>query len=262
MPMKKQPTRWFLSRPLPAAKAHLFCFPYAGSGASAFAGWQAQLGADIKVQALEMPGHGQRFGGRPETDIRRLVGEIVDAITPLLDRPVFFFGHSLGAVLAFEVLRELRSFPIRHLFASGCRAPCHLPSPQMRDIVARSERPFIELVHGYGGLPEEIVQDRDLQAVFLPILKADFTMIADYVYDRRDPLQVPITLLTGDRDTHVPEHVLAAWQNETVHKVSRQRFKGGHFFIADAQVDVVRFVGAAIRRQLARDHRPSTAPLA
>jgi surfactin synthase thioesterase subunit len=106
------------------------------------------------------------------------------------------------------------------------------------------------------------VQDRNLQAVFLPILKADFTMIADYVYDRRDPLQVPITLLTGDRDTHVPEHVLAAWQNETVHEVSRQRFKGGHFFIADAQVDVVRFVGTAIRRQLARDHRPSTAPLA
>ncbi|WP_375414841.1 thioesterase II family protein [uncultured Bradyrhizobium sp.] len=247
---------------MPAAKADLFCFPYAGSGASAFAGWQTGLGADVKVHALEMPGHGQRFGGRPETDIRRLVREIVDAITPLLERPAFFFGHSMGAVVAFEVLRELRCLPGRHFFASGCRAPCHQPSPRIRDIAAQSERPFLELVQEYGGLPDEIVQDRDLQAVFLPILQADFTMIAHYVYDRRDPLNVPITLLTGDRDSHVPEHMLAAWQNETVHEISRQRFKGGHFFIADAQIDVVRFVGTAIRRQLAGDGRASTTVLA
>ncbi|MBR1217838.1 thioesterase [Bradyrhizobium sp. U87765 SZCCT0131] len=244
--MSHGPPRWIFAPRQTEPDVHLFCFPHAGSGASTYAGWQSALGSRTRVHALELPGHGQQIGGELATDIERLIGDIAGATRPLLDRPAYFVGHSLGAVLAFETLRRLTSFPIVRLFASGCRAPSQMPSDQTRAIAALDGDAFVQQVRAFGGLPDDILRQPGLRAIFLPILKADFTLIAGYRYRPGAPLDVPITLLTGSRDRHVPDSSLTAWQKETRHAITRQHFEGGHFFILDAKADVIRHVGSTI----------------
>lgn len=256
--MTEDGNRWFLTHPRPKGVARLFCFPFAGGSAALFMGWSAVLGDSIEVRAVELPGHGSRIGEPPRSDLAALADDIAGAIQPLLDRPAFFLGHSLGAVIAFEVVRRLRHPSIRHLFASACSAPVHLPTPQVRALSALDGAAFAEGVRGYGGLPEEILEDEELRAIFIPLIKADFTMIQRYAYRRAPPLGIPIMLLHAPDDVHVPTDLLAAWQDETVHPVLRHRFEGGHFFIVDQPDRVAGVVGNAIRRDLAE---PAGSPL-
>lgn len=250
--MSNDPARWFLVHPLPMAAARLFCFPFAGGSAAQFMAWRSVLGDDIEVRAVEMPGRGRRIGEWPRTDMAALVDEIATAILPLLDRPAFFLGHSLGGLIAFEVARRLRHPAIRHLFASACSAPAHLPTPRVRALAALDGQAFTDGVRGYGGLPEEILEDEDLLAIFMPIIKADFSMIGRYAYRRAAPLGVPISLLHSPDDAHVPVELLTAWQDETAHPVTRHPFEGGHFFITDTPDRVAGLVGEVMRRSLSQ----------
>ncbi|WP_327501147.1 thioesterase II family protein [Arenibaculum sp.] len=224
-----------------------------GTVAGTFMDWQRLLGDGIEVQALEMPGRGRRIGEAPGTDMEATVAAVADAVRPLLDRPAFFFGHSLGAVVAFEVVRRLRDPAIRHLFVSACAAPSHLPTPRVRRLAEMEGPDFLDGIRGYGELAEEILADEDLLAIFLSVLKADFTMIARYAYRPAAPLDHPVTVLFRERDPHVAQEHLADWQRETVHPVARYGFDGGHFFVAAMPARVVGLIADRVRRSLADD---------
>lgn len=235
------------ARPNDAARMRLFCFPFAGAGASAFLTWPDGLPPDLDVCAIQPPGRDRRLREPPIRQLSLLVRSVADAVTPLVDRPYAFFGHSFGGLVSYEVARELRRRGARapeHLIVSASRAPA---VPDLRPPSHRfPDDRFIEEVRKLGGMPEEILNDRDLLRVFLPALRADFAMLETYVHLRQDPLDCPITAFEGERDATVHGEQVDRWQAETRGRFEKHVFPGGHFFLVSERSAVLRRIAAAL----------------
>jgi medium-chain acyl-[acyl-carrier-protein] hydrolase len=236
---------WVIThRPHPAPSVRLFCFPYAGAGALAFRGWAESLPAEIGVSAIQLPGRETRFWEPPVTDLSVLVDVLVRTLYPYyLLSPFAFFGHSLGALIAFELARELRRLynvaPV-HLFASGRLAPQERdPRPTIYDL---PDEEFIAMLRTLDGTPEEIFQAPELLAQLIPVLRADLALNETYAYTTGAPLDTPITALGGDRDPKVSVRDLEAWVHQTSGAFAVRMFDGGHFFIHTARRPVLRVV--------------------
>ncbi len=154
------------------------------------------------------------------------------ALFPLLDKPFAFFGHSLGALVGFEVARELRRqydvYPVRLFVSSG-----HAPQIPRRGlpIQALPEREFLEELHSLNGTPIELLAHRELMEIMLPILRADFALYEDYVYVPDFPLNCPIMAFGGLEDRKVSHRDLEAWRDQTSVAFSLRMFPGDHFFL-------------------------------
>lgn len=231
--------------------ARIYCFPHAGGNPRSFLGWQRSMGDDAEIVAVCPPGRGPRYQEPPSSDMSELVDGAVAAIAATADRPFVLFGHSLGAVLAFEVARRVGGLPdCRHLVASGCSAPSLLPSKRVVEAARLEGRAFTEAVGFFGGLPPEVVADEALQELLLPHLKADFRMVAHYAYRPGPPLSVPVTLINGTDDPHVKEDGLDPWARECADEPTRHWADGGHFYFGDeprAVTDVFRSLLGADR---------------
>jgi medium-chain acyl-[acyl-carrier-protein] hydrolase len=209
----------------------MFCFPYAGGGAQMFSGWPAQLPKDIEIFGVQPPGRGSRIG---EPFIRKMsvmAEEVVQAILPLLNRPFIFFGHSLGALLSFEVTHRLQAVRARmpvHLFISGVGAP-HLP-PIAAPIYQLPDDEFMQKLREYNGTPPEVFDNVELLQFLLPILRADFEVADTYRCKSRVPIGSPITVLAGSDDRETPPDYVQAWRQHTSAVFRSEMFPGGHFF--------------------------------
>jgi medium-chain acyl-[acyl-carrier-protein] hydrolase len=222
----------------------LFCVPYAGMGASVYRPWGRALPPAVDVCALQLPGREGRLRETPFTRMEPLVEAAVAALRPYLDLPFAFFGHSMGSLVAFEIVRALREQGLdgpTHLVVSGRRAPharprygpmTHLPDAALVDEVDRR----------YGGFPDAIRQDPDLVALFVPGLRADLTVLESYVHRVGAPLSCPISAFGGRDDAEAGEPDLLGWREHTEGAFSVRSFPGGHFFIQSAQAAVVRAV--------------------
>ncbi|MGX7825167.1 thioesterase domain-containing protein [Actinokineospora sp. 24-640] len=228
---------WFLNRvPRPGAAAQLFCLPYAGAGPSAFAAWPDAL--DAEVHALALPGRERRIGEDP----RFTVAEIAAALAARVDRPYALYGHSMGARLGFEVVRELRRtgapLPAR-LVVGGCRAP-HLRDTTVFDGLSRvDDDELVRRLTEGGGLPREVADSAELVELLLPALRADFAWIDDYVHTDEPPLPVPVTACHGVGDRAVSAAHTAAWAVHTDAGFALREFPGGHFFLHDNESELL-----------------------
>lgn len=227
-------TPWLvISQPQPAARLRLFCFPYAGGGAIIYRQWPASLPTDVEVCAVQPPGRETRFRETALTSVSSLVSEVVAALPLFLDRPFAFYGHSLGALVAFETAHELRQrgLPVpEHLFLASRRAP-QLPDPRP-PIHALPQADFVQQVQQrYGGIPEAIRSDAELMALFLPLLRADFTALETYRCDGVAQLDCPITVFGGSNDITLSPADLAGWQRYTQGSFAMKMFPGDHFFL-------------------------------
>lgn len=246
--------RWLkVFQPRPEALLRLFCFPYAGGGAAVYREWSQELPADIEVAAVQPPGRESRWREEPFRAMEPLADAATAALRPHLGRPFAFFGHSLGAALAFEVTRRLRRAgdPLpRHLFVSGRPAPS---APRESDpIHALPRAEFVAAVGAYSGTPEEVLQNAELMELVEPLLRADFAVSETYRPPARpESLDVPITALGGADDSEVSEDALAAWQQETAAPFHLEIFPGGHFFLAERRREVLRFVAGELAGHLA-----------
>lgn len=228
---------WFLTRETDAAGAHpgarVFCFPHAGGNLRTFLGWQDALGTDAQVLAVCRPGREHR-ANEPAPTFEEYVAGAAAAIRAACEsdhRPVYLFGHSLGALVAFEVTRRLADLPeLRHLVASGVAAPSLLPSQRVRDIAKLEGREFAEAIGFFGGLPPEVVADEELQEVLLPGLVADFHLAVGYRYAPGPPLAVPLSLINGLEDPHVGIEQIEPWHDEVREPPARHWADGGHFY--------------------------------
>src|SRR6185312_16125229 len=145
-------------------------------------------------------------------------------------RPMYLFGHSLGALVAFEVARQLADLPdLRHLVASGCSAPELLPSKRLRAIAELEGREFAEAICFFGGLTPEVAADEDVRALLLPGLTADFRMAVGYEYRPAAQLTVPLSLINGRQDPHIGPAQLVPWRHESAAPVHHWA-DGGHFY--------------------------------
>jgi len=209
----------------------LFCFPYAGGGASVFRMWPAGLPNETAVYAVQLPGRENRITEPLISDIKKLVPIVCDALIPFLDTPFVFFGHSLGSLLAFELCRELRrrraAMPLLLIVAGG--RPPHIPDP--RPLHQLPEPEFLKALRRFSGTPEAFFQCKELMQVYLPVLRADFTLEEAYCHSIAPPLDLPIFAFGGTADTEVSVDALNAWSAYTRQSFHLKMIKGDHFFL-------------------------------
>jgi medium-chain acyl-[acyl-carrier-protein] hydrolase len=180
-----------------------------------------------------------RFAEPPFTALPPLVAALERVLAPYLDRPFALFGHSMGAIISFELARALRAQgpgPAL-LIVSGHRAP-QLPDrdPPIHQL---SQPLFLERLQRFNGLPDEVLQHAELIEVLMPLLRADFQLIETYAYSDAPPLDCPIVALGGTHDPAVNRDELAGWRAQTRRACTIHEFPGDHFFIRGAQTAVV-----------------------
>jgi surfactin synthase thioesterase subunit len=217
--------------PRPGAAMRLVCIPYAGGGASAFRPWSQDLGTGVEVWCAELPGRERRFREPPVTTMAGLVPPVVDAIVDRVRPPVALFGHSMGGLAALEVahrLPECGGPPPAHLFVSGARAP-HLPRARAVHLLD-DDRLEAWLVR-VGGLPAEVVADRDLLALLLPTIRADLDVCASFRHRLRAPLGCSIHAFAGAADPVAPRADMAGWVGYTSAAFALTVLPGDHFFL-------------------------------
>ncbi len=222
---------WFpFARPSADARLRLLCFAHAGAGASTFRLWRQGLPPEIDVLAAQLPGRETRLREAPRTRLDALLEELVPAVLPRLDRPYAIYGHSLGALVAFELARALRrrDAPLpRVLLVSGANAP-HVPR-RGRDAHALPEAELLADLRRLGGTPPEVLADRELMRLLVPILRADFALSETHAHGEEPPLDVPIVAIAGDRDPAVDDPGLAAWRGLGAPTSRVERLPGDHF---------------------------------
>ena len=246
---------WFsVPVPKPAARLRLFCLPYAGGGASAYFAWSRALAdTPIEVYAVQPPGRENRLRDAPYRDIAPLVTSLASAIRPLLDRPYAIFGHSMGALIAFELTRLLRdegtTLP-SHLFMSGARAPDIASDEAPLHAIADDDAFIGAVASRYGGIPPIVLQNAELRSVILPALRADMTVTESYEYRATDPFPIDLVAYGGTADRHVADDRLERWREYTTGTFESRRFEGDHFFLNDSRSALVADVAARLGRYL------------
>ncbi len=235
-------------KPKPTARVRLFCFPFAGGGATAYRTWAEGLPPEIDVCAVSLPGREARFNDPPFTSMPALVKALHAGLSPLLTGPFAFFGHSMGGLIAFELTRQLRrtgaALPA-HLFLSGSQAPRRVPEqPKLGRL---TDEQLIARLRAYNGTPAEVLEHPVLMELLLPTLRADFLVLDDYVYAQEPPLDVPATLLGGAADATVRPAHLEDWKELVRPGAEVVVLPGDHFFIQPQQPTVLARVAAVLK---------------
>lgn len=241
--------RWFVCpRPLKNADLRLFCFPYAGGGPQIFARWAEQLPPGVELWAASYPGRGARFNEPLLYELPELVAALGNGIRPLIDRSTLLFGHSLGALVAFELTRFLRSAKVRppdHLIISACSAPHLLPHGRAIHKLPRGE--FLSEVVALNGVPQEVLQNDELIDLLVPMLKADFAIAETYQYHPASPLEMAFTLFYGEEDDQVELPALLAWKEHSTGRVRSKRVPGDHFFLHSAEDEILILINELVK---------------
>jgi medium-chain acyl-[acyl-carrier-protein] hydrolase len=240
-------------RPDPRARLRLFLLPYAGGGAAAYRRWPAGLPAGVETWFVHLPGREKRFRERPFTRMGPLVEALAPRLTPLLDRPFAFFGHSMGALVGFELARHLRRAggpPPAHLLVSGRGAP--EMSSNFGHIHDLPEAAFRAQLRRLGGTPQAVLANEELMAIFSPLLRADFAVVETYAYVPGAPLDCPLSAFGGQDDPAWSADRMGAWGAHTTGPFRLHLVPGDHFFLHTAESEVVRLVGEALRDTVGR----------
>ena len=234
-------------KPKSQAALRIFCFPYAGGGASVFRPWDKTLPQTIELCPVQLPGRETRVAEPSYSRIEPLVKALSVELKPLLDIPYVFFGYSMGALIAFELARALAAQSAHgpaHIFLAARPGP-RLPSPYPRtDMQSTSE--FIDELIRRGGVSNVVLENRDLLNMLLPTLRADFALCENYTYTPGAMLRCPLTVFGGTNDPNIPEESLAAWSSETSSSCTVRMFAGDHFFIQTCQDELVRRIVEAL----------------
>jgi surfactin synthase thioesterase subunit len=194
----------------------------------------------IELVAVQLPGRGTRFHEPHRATLAEIVAALAQVIAREAALPFAFFGHSLGALIAFELARHLARLgqaQPRHLFVSGCQAPRYR-SPS-RGLHQMSDADLLEALKSYNGTPAEILQNAELMTILLPMIRADFALGERYVYPPAPALKVPMSILAGLKDDHDSAQQYEGWKEESSGKARLRWFNGDHFFIHSERATVL-----------------------
>lgn len=234
---------WFTVHRRASPRARLLCFPFAGGNAGSFAHWASHLPADVELWAMQPPGRATRIAEPPLTTMGLLLDQVEPFVTRALDCPTVFFGHSMGAIVGFELCRRLRrrgaALPAA-LVLSGREPPQHrsagrllhqLSNAQLRDELRR-----------LGGTPEELLRLPDLLDLVLPALRADLACIEMWEHAAEPPLPIPLIVLGGADDREADPEQLPGWRPHSAIGCSVHIFSGDHFFINEHSAAIMQLV--------------------
>ena len=226
----------------PNSRVTLVCFPHAGGSASFFYPVSDAMQATLQVVALQYPGRQDRRHERPLTTIAELADQTFTALRPLMDQPLIFFGHSMGATLAFEVALRMKRAGLggpATLFASGRRAPS---THRDETVHLRDDEGLVTELKTLSGTDTRILGDLELLRMILPAIRSDYTAIETYEYRPGPALDCPIVALVGESDPKVTLDEARAWAGHTTGAFELCTYRGGHFYLAQHQRAVINVI--------------------
>lgn len=238
------PGRWLVGPvPAQAPRLRLLCIPHAGGAPSAFRPWAALLPGDVEMLVAQLPGRESRYAEPALEQVAPVVAALADTLTQLPPLPLVLFGHSMGALLAYELAQTLqaRGQPAPVLLAvSGHGSPQNPDNyTQLLDANADSAHFVEQISTRYGGIPAPILAEPALLQFFVPLLRADFRIVASYRAGPRPALTSPLLVLGGEADPHVDASALQEWHACTTGECTVRMFAGGHFYLAEQPADVL-----------------------
>ncbi|NUK02263.1 thioesterase [Streptomyces lunaelactis] len=222
------------------SRHRLICFPHAGAGAGAYADWAGLLPPEIELAAVQLPGRQNRIAEDPVTEVGPLVRVLTQALRPVMDGSFSFFGHSGGAILAFELARALQRKggpQPSHLFLSAQSAPG--TTGRVRRLHDLSDDELGAEVVRLGGIEAEIAEDEDVMDALLMTLRADFELWENHRIEPGPRLSVPITVLSGQSDPRAPLDTLDGWREQTDGPFGTRFYPGGHFYFLGEAAELV-----------------------
>ena len=224
--------------PAPTAPGRLVCFPHAGGSASFYHPVSAQLRHQVEVLAVQYPGRQDRRSESCITDLSQLAEQAYQVLRHQDDRPLTFFGHSMGALVAFEVARRFQAAGrgIDHLFVSGHRGPA---VNRVEDVHLRDDQGILDEIRAMSGTQDSILEDDELLELVMPALRGDYRAVETYRGTADAVLDCPVTALTGDRDPRTPVDEARAWKSHTSAAFDLRVFEGGHFFLTSRSAEVI-----------------------
>lgn len=217
------------------AAIHMYCLPCAGGSADMYRDWDAAMPDWIAVCPVELPGRGRRFGEDLCSDAIALAGELVKSVLAQCERPFVLFGHSMGALLAHEMALQLAAAgrPQPAVLILSGREPPHCRTPVNP---GRSQLPadeFLRQVRRYGGLSTALEESRELQDLFLPVLRNDFSLVDSYRFEAKAMLACPLLAVGGDQEPDYAPTSLLEWEQYSQRWAGVSHFAGGHFYLND-----------------------------
>jgi len=239
---------WLPFGTAPGAAIRLLCLPHAGAGATVYRTWGAGFPEGVGVVPVQPPGREKRRREPPLSSAgevaRQLAADVIETVEP----PYAIFGHSIGALCAFELARQIRRLggtePVR-LFVSGRQSP-QLPIERTQ-LSGLSVDELAVVLRGLGGTPEEVLARPDLLRLIQPLLEADFAINEIYTYLPEPPLAVPITTFAATQDRSGDRERMATWREQTSAAFATHTVSGGHFAVFDRAQDVISQIAADLR---------------
>lgn len=239
--------------PRPDAQVRLICFPHVGGSAALYRKWASRLHDNVELCAVELPGRGRRFGEKPFVSLKDCVAAFHANLSLVQDKPFFLFGHSMGALMAYEwsvLLNQEKQCLPQGIFLSAFGAPHVTPRPE-KLLHLLEDKKFIEELKELKGTPPEVLQHQELMDLLMPMIRADLQMVETYHYEPNNhPLPMPFHVMGGLEDEQVQKKHLEAWKDLTSTFFDLSYFEGGHFFIQSAQKQVIDRISAGIERWL------------
>lgn len=234
----------------PGARGRLICFPHAGGSASYFFPVSAALSPEFDVLAVQYPGRQDRRTDPFVDNIDDLADQLHTALAPAMEGPVAFFGHSMGAVLAFEVARRFEErdgiSPVT-VFASGRRAPS-----QVRDesVHLRDDAGIVKEMRTLGGTDSRVLGDPELLDMVLPAIRNDYRAVERYRRGTEAKVGAPIVVMTADDDPRTTVDEARAWDDHTTGGSTLHTFDGGHFYLEQHAARVIAVIAETLRERL------------
>lgn len=227
----------------------LFCIPYSGGSAMRYNEWKSHLDSRIQLYPLELAGRGRRF----HQSLYNNISEVVDDLYKTVEREIThsnyaFFGHSLGGIIVYELAHKLietiQRYP-QHLFFSGSNPPHIKYGEKMLHVLSDDE--FMQEIFMLGGTSQQVISNKEIVEVFLPIIRSDYRMFELYQYSPK-PLKFScdITVLLGANDKTINKDNANEWTQYTDAKCDVEIVNGGHFFILESINEVTKIVNKKI----------------
>ena len=248
--MRTVTSPWVIrSAPQPHAKKRLFCIPFAGGGASAYRKWANALGPSIEVCPIQLPGRENRLLEPAYDDCQALTDALLSALRPFLDKPYSIYGHSMGALLAFELARQIEEVSDQivrpeRVFVAAHRA-AHLPLQRL-PMADLPQEALIAKLNEFGGFSSEALNSPELMELLLPTIRADLKLCDTYHYEQKKPLRCPLEVIIGALDHQTSTETTNPWALQTAEPTKIHTINEGHFFLHTHLEQVIHIVRAGM----------------